>query len=130
LSIALIDCVLCAAKKVEKHSRIRVPMSASPPSASFAQVGHPELSNVLESGTKDLLGWIGPGQLPVVYSDRYNIRFYGVEKLHPFDSCKFEKVVKALEAGGACKKTQLVEPKQASEEMLADVHTPEYLEVS
>jgi hypothetical protein len=36
--------------------------------------------------------WIKPGQLPIVYHDAYNITFWGIEKLHPFDSCKFRKV--------------------------------------
>lgn len=28
------------------------------------------------------------GQLPLVYHPGYNVRFWGLEKLHPFDSCK------------------------------------------
>ena len=35
------------------------------------------------------LGWRAvDGAHPLVYSDVYNVTFYGVEKLHPFDSCK------------------------------------------
>lgn len=33
---------------------------------------------------------------PVVYSTAYNISFAGLEKLHPFDPCKYAKVVKSL----------------------------------
>ena len=33
---------------------------------------------------------------PVVYSALYNISFFGLEKLHPFDSAKFAKVAAAL----------------------------------
>jgi len=31
-------------------------------------------------------------KLPVVYHAEYNISFWGLEKLHPFDPCKFRKV--------------------------------------
>lgn len=41
-----------------------------------------------------------PGQLPVVYSPRYNITFFGLEKLHPFDSGKFHKISVALSTAG------------------------------
>lgn len=27
----------------------------------------------------------GKGALPIIYSDNYNISFFGLEKLHPFD---------------------------------------------
>ncbi len=29
-------------------------------------------------------------QIPLLYSDSYNIAFLGFEKLHPFDSCKYK----------------------------------------
>ncbi len=40
----------------------------------------------------DLVEWRRESQLPVVYHPDYNITFGGLEKLHPFDSCKFKKV--------------------------------------
>jgi histone deacetylase 11 len=30
-------------------------------------------------------------KLPIVYSSDYNITACGIEKLHPFDSCKYQK---------------------------------------
>lgn len=33
---------------------------------------------------------------PVVYSSAYNISFGYLEKLHPFDPCKYAKVVRSL----------------------------------
>ena len=33
---------------------------------------------------------------PVVYSPQYNISFFGLERLHPFDPCKFGKIVSNL----------------------------------
>ena len=35
-------------------------------------------------------------QQPVVYSPMYNISFFGLEKVHPFDAAKFRKIVSAL----------------------------------
>eukprot|EP00798_Chlamydomonas_sp_ICE-L_P028291 gene28291-31399_t len=70
------------------------------------------------------------GQLPVVYHERYNITAWGLEKLHPFDACKFRKVVTALAASkkllGYHPAQQLVSPLEASHAVLQDVHTEEY----
>jgi hypothetical protein len=30
-------------------------------------------------------------KIPIIYSPKYNITFFGVEKLHPFDSTKYAK---------------------------------------
>ena len=38
--------------------------------------------------------------LPVVYSPLYNMSFFGLEKLHPFDPCKFAKIVSGLKSKG------------------------------
>ena len=68
-------------------------------------------------------------QLPIVYHPNYNITLFGIEKLHPFDSCKFEKVVKGLQQHGIINSTQqLVQPAAVSYETLQQVHTPEYLQ--
>lgn len=37
-------------------------------------------------------GWPPPGKLPIVYHPQYNISFFGIENLHPFDSKKYKKV--------------------------------------
>eukprot|EP00013_Stygamoeba_regulata_P025006 CAMPEP_0177661998 /NCGR_PEP_ID=MMETSP0447-20121125/19027_1 /TAXON_ID=0 /ORGANISM="Stygamoeba regulata, Strain BSH-02190019" /LENGTH=403 /DNA_ID=CAMNT_0019167477 /DNA_START=57 /DNA_END=1268 /DNA_ORIENTATION=+ len=34
--------------------------------------------------------------VPILYSDHYNIRFAGLERLHPFDSCKYANIVSEL----------------------------------
>jgi hypothetical protein len=51
----------------------------------------------------DLVLKNGPGHLgsnsrpkPVVYSSSYNISFFYLEKLHPFDPCKYAKVLNSL----------------------------------
>ncbi|KAG2483195.1 hypothetical protein HYH03_017930 [Edaphochlamys debaryana] len=71
--------------------------------------------------------WPRPDQRPIVYHPRYNISFFGLEKLHPFDAGKFGKVVAALAAQGLVEPTQLVQPKEASLELLGQVHSQEYL---
>jgi hypothetical protein len=38
------------------------------------------------------VSWKSEQQLPSVYDPGYNITLLGLEKLHPFDSCKFSKV--------------------------------------
>lgn len=47
-----------------------------------------------------------PAGIPVVYSPQYNISFWGLEKLHPFDPCKFKKIMRALDEGGALKQVR------------------------
>lgn len=34
--------------------------------------------------------------MPIVYSDDYNITACGIEKMHPFDSCKYGRVFRDL----------------------------------
>lgn len=36
-------------------------------------------------------------QLPIVYSPQYDITFGGLERLHPFDSAKWGKIVRLLQ---------------------------------
>jgi len=43
----------------------------------------------IESGT-------AISQLALVYSPGYDIKFFGIEKLHPFDSCKYSRVWNTL----------------------------------
>lgn len=66
----------------------------------------------------------------VVYSRHYNIRFYGFERLHPFDSCKYGRAWKLLkEHFGSSLDSMWVRPKQpANQEELKLVHTDGYLE--
>ncbi|GLI64246.1 hypothetical protein VaNZ11_007445, partial [Volvox africanus] len=83
----------------------------------------------LSSAYSDVCGstWPDSTQLPVVYHRSYNISFFGIEKLHPFDSCKYGKVVSALKKQGVLQEGQTVLPREASMDVLADVHTQDYL---
>jgi histone deacetylase 11 len=67
-------------------------------------------------------------QLPIVYHPHYNITLFGIEKLHPFDSCKFEKVVSGLQQHGIISSTkQLVQPAAVSYTTLQQAHAQDYL---
>lgn len=53
--------------------------------------------------------------------------FWGLEKLHPFDSKKFQRVLAILEDRGVLQKGQLVEAHEATHAILREVHTEAYL---
>lgn len=54
---------------------------------------------------------------------------FGIEKLHPFDSCKFDKVMKSLQQQHIIMgPQQLVRPAAVSEQALLEVHTQQYLQ--
>ncbi|XP_065311592.1 histone deacetylase 11 isoform X2 [Dermacentor albipictus] len=66
-------------------------------------------------------------QLPIVYSDAYNISFYGLEKVHPFDAGKWGKVFTALRRAGLLTDGNFYQPHEATDEELLVVHTPSYI---
>jgi histone deacetylase 11 len=59
-----------------------------------------------------------------VYSSKYNISLYGLEKIHPIDTCKYEKVYAYLKSIGV---TSFYFPGEVTEKQLLRVHTQEYL---
>lgn len=65
----------------------------------------------------------------VVYSRHYNIGFYGLERLHPFDSRKYGRVWRVLkrELGSRLKGMAIATDRAANREELRLVHTEEYL---
>ncbi|XP_054716421.1 histone deacetylase 11-like [Uloborus diversus] len=66
-------------------------------------------------------------QLPIIYSSHYNIHFMGLEKLHPFDSAKWGKIYHLLEEAKLLSKDTVVEPHEASDDVLKVVHPDTYL---
>lgn len=73
-------------------------------------------------------GKVEKHHLPIVYSDKYNISFMGLEKLHPFDSCKYMNIVKCLKETKVAKEKEMIHPKNMpTKEHLTLVHTEEYL---
>lgn len=96
-------------------------------SLSFSGCARPHLSNALRSSSKDLGSWTSDTNIPLVYSERYNFSFWGLEKLHPFDSCKFRTVLNKLVSEGLVDAGLCVEPTEATKDVLLDVHSEGYL---
>ncbi|XP_040264183.1 histone deacetylase 11 [Bufo bufo] len=64
---------------------------------------------------------------PIVYSSDYNITFIGLEKLHPFDSGKWGKIINFLRDEKLITDDAIVTAKEAAEDDLLVVHTRRYL---
>ncbi|WP_309739557.1 histone deacetylase [Chamaesiphon sp. OTE_20_metabat_361] len=65
----------------------------------------------------------------LVYSPGYDIRWLGLEKLHPFDSCKYSRTWKVLLDRFSDKLlSATITPTAATAELLQTIHTPEYLQ--
>jgi histone deacetylase 11 len=69
-------------------------------------------------------------QTRLVYSPEYDIRWLGLEKLHPFDSCKYSRTWNALfdRFGDGLQSATLSPTAPATVELLQTIHTPEYLQ--
>lgn len=69
------------------------------------------------------------GSVQVVYSPRYNISFFGIERLHPFDSRKYGRAWNQLRQkfGARLSAHHLSVDRPVSDEELLLVHSPEYL---
>lgn len=65
----------------------------------------------------------------IVYSNKYQIRFGGIERLHPFDIRKYERIYTKLVHDGLLVPADVFVPAEASREDLLRVHTTEYLDV-
>ncbi|XP_042147844.1 histone deacetylase 11 [Ixodes scapularis] len=69
-----------------------------------------------------------PGtKLPVVYHPEYNISFYGLEKIHPFDAGKWGKIFDILKNSGLLNATNFHVPHEATKQELLLVHSQSYL---
>ena len=69
-------------------------------------------------------------QPKIVYSPDYDIRFLGLEKLHPFDSCKYSRAWESLLTtfGSRLKAFQIQPESAVTVEELRTVHTDAYLQ--
>lgn len=67
-------------------------------------------------------------KFPIVYSPGYNITACGLEKLHPFDSCKYKRVFESLIKKKIIDEdTQIHEPAEPTREFLLEKMSPFYL---
>ena len=66
----------------------------------------------------------------LVYSPGYDVRWLGLEKLHPFDSCKYSRTWNVLcdRFGDGLPSATITPTAPAPLELLQTVHTPEYLQ--
>jgi histone deacetylase 11 len=65
--------------------------------------------------------------VPLVYSRRYNITAFGLERLHPFDSVKYRRIHDWLIRQGLRKPGDFIAPRPCTPADQLYVHTPEYL---
>lgn len=70
---------------------------------------------------------VSPSKVPVIYSSSYDIAFFGIEKLHPFDSQKWGRICRFLIKDGVLERNRIIEPLEASEDDLLVVHSESYL---
>lgn len=86
------------------------------------------LTNVL-GGTKARIDeHVKKQVIPIVFHENYDISFFGIEKLHPFDTKKYGKIAKHLEYVFNIYPEDLQKPEKISDTDLQLVHTREYLE--
>jgi acetoin utilization deacetylase AcuC-like enzyme len=65
--------------------------------------------------------------VPIVYSPRYNITAFGLERLHPFDGRKYDRIQRWLGRQGLRGPRDFVSPAPVTPAELLRVHSPQYL---
>lgn len=65
--------------------------------------------------------------MAIIYNPNYNVSFGGLEKLHPFDSCKYQKIFERVKPL-LSEDNIIITDREASEEELLTVHTDDYIE--
>jgi histone deacetylase 11 len=72
-------------------------------------------------------GHVLPGGAVVVYSPGYRVSFFGIERLHPFDIAKYDRIAAHLRGEGLLEASDFQVPAPATEAQLAAVHDADYL---
>lgn len=72
-------------------------------------------------------GKVTENNCAVIYSYDYKISIYGLEKLHPFEIRKYEKIYKQLVDDGVLKPEQVFVPETLTEEDILLVHSKDFL---
>ena len=65
--------------------------------------------------------------VPLIYTPRYNITAFGLEKLHPFDSRKYSRIHDWLIRQGLRNPADFIKPKPVTRTDLLRVHSEPYL---
>jgi histone deacetylase 11 len=68
-----------------------------------------------------------PTMVPLIYSPRYNISAFGLERWHPFDSVKYRRIHAWLIRQGLRRRGDFIAPRPCTSKELSRVHSPEYL---
>jgi len=63
----------------------------------------------------------------VAYSPGYRVSFFGLERLHPFDIAKYDRIAKHLRREGLLAWDDFAIPAPPTDAQLAAVHDPDYL---
>lgn len=63
----------------------------------------------------------------IVYDKQYNITLYGIEKLHPFDSCKYKKIFLALKKDKIIHSRDIITPVAPGDDTLLKMHSKSYI---
>ncbi|CAG8480765.1 3499_t:CDS:2 [Ambispora leptoticha] len=67
-------------------------------------------------------------KVPIVYHPGYNITFWNLEKIHPFDTQKYKRIHKFLLSSNLFEAKSFHEPTPPTEEELLNLHSQQYLE--
>lgn len=65
--------------------------------------------------------------VPLIYSPKYDITAFGLERLHPFDSRKYRRIRDWLVHQGLLKRNDFVTPRPCMPADLSRIHAPKYL---
>lgn len=66
--------------------------------------------------------------IPIVYSPRYKISVFGLEKLHPFDIAKYDKIYAGLKKDGYVSEESVVDPAEVTRDQMLLIHSEVYLD--
>ena len=72
-------------------------------------------------------GDVLPGGAVVVYSPAYRVSFFGIERLHPFDINKYDRIAAHLQSEGLVARDGFRIPEPADTRLLSTVHDPDYI---
>jgi histone deacetylase 11 len=86
------------------------------PPQSFKQVARPRAGRALG------------GRVAIVYSERYQIKLGGLEKLHSFDIGKYGRIYLHLQTEGYLRPEEVFVPGPVTREEVLLVHTPAFVE--
>ncbi|XP_013191359.2 histone deacetylase 11 [Amyelois transitella] len=70
---------------------------------------------------------ISDSQWPIIYHEKYNVSFLGLEKMHVFDAKKWGNIIKHLKDEELIDDESIVKPQEAKKSDLLAVHTKKYL---